>query len=167
MATPRLRLRGALPLVALLLSMAAFAVVGSSGAGGAALATDAAAAEVAPSAYAGRRSDCEYTPATKPRWDETLKKNRIGSRRGKMVCGTAKADLITAVGGNEVLARQGNDEIHAANEIKDHIDAGAGRDTVYADKCDRVAFAETVERTDGQCREVRSERQSGLALARQ
>jgi hypothetical protein len=83
-----------------------------------------------------------------------------------MVCGTAKADLILAVGGNEILARQGNDEIHAANEIKDRIDAGAGRDTVFADKCDRVAFAETVELADGRCREPGGQRQSTIAALR-
>jgi hypothetical protein len=43
-------------------------------------------------------------------------------------------------------AGAGNDTIHARNGRRDTIDCGAGRDTVWADRIDRLAHCEIVRR---------------------
>jgi hypothetical protein len=164
MATPRSRPRGALPWVALLVGLAALVLAGSSGAGESAVdLTLGTPTRLGPEVYAGRQT-CVEKPATKPKWDASLQMNHIRAPRNLGVCGTSRGDRIEAEGGNRILGRQGDDEIHAANGVWDRIDAGGGNDEVEADNCDTVAYAETVERR-GVCRKRSRARQSTAVAA--
>jgi hypothetical protein len=64
------------------------------------------------------------------------------------VTGTAAADVIEGTGsfGDVILAGGGNDEVHANDGHTDRVDCGPGRDTVWADRTDRLARCETVHR---------------------
>jgi hypothetical protein len=90
-----------------------------------------------------------------------------GSSRNDHLTGTAFADILNGFGGNDVLrgvggndrldggpgndilfggagldrlfGGRGNDTIHAQDGRRDTVDCGAGRDTAYADRIDRVA----------------------------
>jgi hypothetical protein len=153
MSGRRPRLRGALPSVALSLGLVALALAGSSGAGAPDVGPSVTPAELSRQSAEARRSGCVDIPATKAYWDDRHDMNRIDAPRGLHVCGTAGAEYIQASGNNIIWARQGDDVINAKNGVKDRkIDAGGGRDTVYADKCDRVVFAETIPEPRGSCK---------------
>ncbi|HZT92004.1 MAG TPA: hypothetical protein VFA05_08200 [Gaiellaceae bacterium] len=64
------------------------------------------------------------------------------------ITGTAGADVIdgTANGGDVIAAGPGDDVVHAKNGRRDTVDCGAGRDTVYADRTDRLRRCEVVRR---------------------
>jgi Ca2+-binding RTX toxin-like protein len=62
--------------------------------------------------------------------------------------GTAGADVIDGTGsqGDVILAGAGNDRIHANDRHIDRVDCGRGRDTVWADRTDKLSGCETVHR---------------------
>jgi hypothetical protein len=64
------------------------------------------------------------------------------------IAGTPAADVIlgTANGGDVIAAGAGNDAVHARNGRRDTVDCGAGRDTVWADKTDKLAHCEVIRR---------------------
>ena len=65
-----------------------------------------------------------------------------------VIAGTAGADVIEGTGGpgDDVRAGSGDDRIHADDRHSDRVDCGAGRDTVWADRTDRVVNCEVVHR---------------------
>jgi hypothetical protein len=65
-----------------------------------------------------------------------------------VIAGTAGADVIegTASWGDLILAGRGNDRVHANDGHTDRVDCGPGRDTVWADRTDRLAGCEIVHR---------------------
>jgi Tol biopolymer transport system component len=65
-----------------------------------------------------------------------------------LVAGTPKADVIegTPLWGDVILAGAGNDRIHANDRHTDRVNCGPGRDTVWADKTDRLSGCEIVYR---------------------
>lgn len=65
-----------------------------------------------------------------------------------VIAGTAKADVIegTPLWGDLILAGAGNDRIHANDRHTDRVDCGPGRDTVWADRTDRLTGCEIVHR---------------------
>ncbi|HEV2591208.1 MAG TPA: hypothetical protein VGU02_04880 [Gaiellaceae bacterium] len=65
-----------------------------------------------------------------------------------LVSGTAKADVIegTPLWGDVIRAGAGNDRIHANDGHTDRVDCGPGRDTVWADKTDRLTRCEVIHR---------------------
>jgi len=64
------------------------------------------------------------------------------------VLGTGKADVIEGSlrEGDVILAGAGNDQVHANDGHTDRVDCGPGRDTVWADRTDRLARCEIVHR---------------------
>lgn len=64
------------------------------------------------------------------------------------VTGTPNADVIegTPLWGDVIVAGAGNDRIHANDRHTDRVDCGPGRDTVWADRSDRLAGCEIVHR---------------------
>jgi dipeptidyl aminopeptidase/acylaminoacyl peptidase len=64
------------------------------------------------------------------------------------VRGTAHADVIegSPLWGDVILAGAGNDLIHANDGHTDRVDCGPGRDTVWADRSDRLTGCEIVHR---------------------
>ena len=64
------------------------------------------------------------------------------------IVGTARADVIegTSSPGDVILGLAGNDQIHANDGHTDRVDCGPGRDTVWADRTDRLAHCEIVHR---------------------
>jgi hypothetical protein len=64
------------------------------------------------------------------------------------VQGTAGADVIegTPLWGDAILAGAGNDQIHANDRHTDRVNCGPGRDTVWADRTDRLTGCEIVRR---------------------
>ncbi len=64
------------------------------------------------------------------------------------IVGTAGNDVVygTVSWGDVILGRAGNDRIHAADGHTDRVDCGPGRDTVWADRSDRLVHCEVVHR---------------------
>jgi hypothetical protein len=64
------------------------------------------------------------------------------------VVGRAKADDIegTSSWGDIILAGAGNDRVHANDGHTDRVNCGPGRDTVWADRSDRLTGCEIVNR---------------------
>jgi len=64
------------------------------------------------------------------------------------VQGTARADVIegTPLWGDVILGLAGNDQIHANDRHTDRVNCGPGRDTVWADRSDRVSGCEVIHR---------------------
>ena len=64
------------------------------------------------------------------------------------IAGTRAADVIegTPSAGDVILAGAGNDRVHANDGHTDRVDCGSGRDTVWADRTDRLAHCEIVHR---------------------
>lgn len=64
------------------------------------------------------------------------------------VQGTPRADVIegTPLWGDLILAGAGNDKVHANDRYTDRVDCGPGRDTVWADRLDRLTRCEVVHR---------------------
>jgi Tol biopolymer transport system component len=62
--------------------------------------------------------------------------------------GTSGADVIegTSAAGDVVVARAGNDRVHVRDGHADTVFCGAGRDTVWADRDDRLSLCEIVHR---------------------
>ena len=65
-----------------------------------------------------------------------------------LVTGTAKADVIegTPLWGDLIEAGAGNDQVHANDGHTDRVNCGPGRDTVWADRTDKLAGCEIVHR---------------------
>jgi Tol biopolymer transport system component len=65
-----------------------------------------------------------------------------------LVDGTARADVIegTPREGDLIRGFAGNDQIHANDGHTDQVNCGPGRDTVWADRTDRLAGCEIVHR---------------------
>ena len=65
-----------------------------------------------------------------------------------VIAGTAGADVIdgTESWGDVVRAGAGDDRIHVGDRHTDRVDCGPGRDTVWADRSDRLANCEVVHR---------------------
>lgn len=56
-------------------------------------------------------------------------------------------DLLVAGGGrNQLSGGSGNEKIYATNRRRDTVDCGAGHDTAYVDRKDRVSHCELVHR---------------------
>ena len=64
------------------------------------------------------------------------------------IAGTAAADTIlgTGSGGDRIAAGAGNDMVRARNGRRDVVSCGPGRDTVWADRGDRLSSCEIVRR---------------------
>jgi Tol biopolymer transport system component len=64
------------------------------------------------------------------------------------VRGTAGADVIegTPLWGDVILGLAGNDQIHANDRHTDTVNCGPGRDTVWADRTDRLSGCEVIYR---------------------
>jgi dipeptidyl aminopeptidase/acylaminoacyl peptidase len=64
------------------------------------------------------------------------------------VQGTAGADVIegTPLWGDVILGLAGNDQIHANDGHTDRVNCGPGRDTVWADRADKLSGCEIVHR---------------------
>ncbi|MFL5955569.1 MAG: TolB family protein [Gaiellaceae bacterium] len=64
------------------------------------------------------------------------------------VLGTPKADVIEGSPreGDVILAGAGNDRVHANDGHRDRVDCGPGRDTVWADRTDKLTGCEIVHR---------------------
>jgi hypothetical protein len=64
------------------------------------------------------------------------------------IVGTPRADVIegTLLWGDVIVAGAGNDRIHANDGHTDRVNCGPGRDTVWADKTDRLTGCEIVYR---------------------
>jgi Tol biopolymer transport system component len=64
------------------------------------------------------------------------------------VTGTAKGDVIegTPLWGDVIVAGAGNDRVHANDRHTDRVDCGPGRDTVWADRTDRLSRCEIIHR---------------------
>jgi len=64
------------------------------------------------------------------------------------ILGTPKADVIegTPLWGDVIVAGAGNDRIHANDRHTDRVNCGPGRDTVWADRTDRLTGCEIVHR---------------------
>lgn len=64
------------------------------------------------------------------------------------VLGTPRADVIegSPLWGDVIVAGAGNDLIHANDGHTDRVDCGPGRDTVWADRSDRLTGCEIVHR---------------------
>jgi hypothetical protein len=65
-----------------------------------------------------------------------------------VVSGTPGADVIEGTGswGDVIVAGAGNDLVHANDGHTDRVDCGPGRDTVWADRTDRLTGCEIVHR---------------------
>jgi Tol biopolymer transport system component len=65
-----------------------------------------------------------------------------------VIAGTPKADVIegTPLWGDVIEAGAGNDSIHANDGHTDRVDCGPGRDTVWADRTDKLSGCEVVHR---------------------
>lgn len=65
-----------------------------------------------------------------------------------VIAGTGEADVIegTSLWGDVIRAGAGDDRIHAGDRHTDRIDCGPGRDTVWADRTDKLSGCETVHR---------------------
>jgi dipeptidyl aminopeptidase/acylaminoacyl peptidase len=63
-----------------------------------------------------------------------------------LITGTARADVIegTPLGGDAIQGLAGNDRIHANDGHTDRVNCGAGRDTVWADRTDRLSGCEVI-----------------------
>lgn len=64
------------------------------------------------------------------------------------IAGTSRADVIegTPLWGDDIRAGAGSDRIHANDGHTDRVDCGPGRDTVWADRSDRLKGCEIVHR---------------------
>jgi Tol biopolymer transport system component len=65
-----------------------------------------------------------------------------------LVTGTARADVIegTPLAGDVIQGLAGNDQIHANDGHTDTVSCGPGRDTVWADRSDRLTGCEVIHR---------------------
>jgi hypothetical protein len=64
------------------------------------------------------------------------------------ITGTPRADVIegTPLWGDVIVAGAGNDQIHANDRHTDRVNCGPGRDTVWADRTDKLVGCEIVHR---------------------
>jgi hypothetical protein len=98
-------------------------------------------------AYAGQRTGCPGQTGLRLRHGPML--DTDGGVTGSCeVRGTPKADVIEGSPreGDVILAGAGNDRIHANDGHTDRVDCGLGRDTVWADRTDRLTHCEIVHR---------------------
>lgn len=65
-----------------------------------------------------------------------------------LISGTPQADVIegTPLWGDVIEAGAGNDQVHANDGHTDRVDCGPGRDTVWADRSDKLRGCEIVHR---------------------
>ena len=64
----------------------------------------------------------------------------------RLVGGPGADRLVGGAGKNSVSGGRGNDRVNAANGVRDRVDCGRGRDTVTADRADRLRGCERVRR---------------------
>ena len=64
----------------------------------------------------------------------------------RLVGGPGADRLVGGAGRNSVSGGRGNDRVNAANGVRDRVDCGRGRDTVTADRADRLHGCERVRR---------------------
>ena len=99
-------------------------------------------APATPSCRAGTTADGEVGVGTVGR--DTLR----GTRGKDFLCGLAGNDRVVGGGGEDVLqGGAGADVILARDGRRDLVDCGAGRDTVQADRVDRLASCERIKRS--------------------
>jgi hypothetical protein len=96
-------------------------------------------------AYAGPHKGCPGHIGLRLRQGPMLDVD-IGISGSCVVRGTPTADEIEGSPreGDVILAGAGNDRIHANDGHTDRVDCGPGRDTVWADRVDRLAGCEIV-----------------------
>lgn len=113
-------------------------------------------------------------PVAKPAPVKHVGKRLTGTKRGERLTGTAYADVIKGLGGNDTIkalggndaidggvgrdridAGAGNDAIRARDGQVDTIECGAGKDTVIADRDDRVKHCEKVSRPKARVKKKR------------
>jgi Tol biopolymer transport system component len=105
-------------------------------------------ARVAPTgeliAYAGPRDGCRGHSVIKAYEDAAAHDPQLTG--GCEIRGTPAGETIwgTSLGGDAILAGAGNDVVHASNRHTDRVDCGPGRDTVYADRQDKLRGCERV-----------------------
>jgi len=65
-----------------------------------------------------------------------------------LITGTSKADVIegTRLWGDVIQGLAGNDQIHANDAHTDAVNCGPGRDTVWADRTDKLTGCEIIHR---------------------
>jgi hypothetical protein len=96
-------------------------------------------------AFAGPRKGCPGHMGIElrrgPQLDEV-----VGATGTCRVLGTAKADVIEGSPreGDVILGLAGNDQIHANDGHTDTVNCGPGRDTVWADRTDRLTGCEVI-----------------------
>lgn len=92
-------------------------------------------------ALSGARPACRDHAAIRVYYDNEFNGPVTGTCE---IRGTASSDVIdgTGAGGDVILAGAGNDTIHARNGHRDTVDCGPGRDTVWADRSDRLRGCE-------------------------
>jgi Tol biopolymer transport system component len=79
----------------------------------------------------------------------TVLKSGVRALTGScLVVGTAKADVIegTPLWGDIINAGARNDRVHANDRHTDRVNCGPGRDTVWADRTDRLTGCEIIHR---------------------
>jgi Tol biopolymer transport system component len=97
-------------------------------------------------AFSGPRAACPGHISIRIYYDNAVNGPVTGSCA---VTGTSKADEIegTRREGDIILAGPGNDRIHANDGHTDRVNCGPGRDTVWADRSDRLTDCEIVHRS--------------------
>jgi len=96
-------------------------------------------------AFAGPRPGCPGHVGISLRQDDAHDVPVSGTCE---VRGTPHADVIegSPLWGDVILAGAGNDQVHANDGHTDRVDCGPGRDTVWADRSDRLTGCEIVHR---------------------
>jgi Ca2+-binding RTX toxin-like protein len=62
-----------------------------------------------------------------------------GAGNDRLAGGAGNDSLLPGAGADTIFGGPGTDVIRARDGVKDVIDCGSGRDTVYVDRHDRVA----------------------------
>jgi hypothetical protein len=96
-------------------------------------------------AYAGPRATCPGQMVLRLRRDSGSNAGLTGSC---IVSGTPRADVIEGSPreGDVILGLAGNDQVHANDGHTDRVNCGPGRDTVWADRTDKLVGCEIVHR---------------------
>jgi len=96
-------------------------------------------------AFAGPRKGCPGHMGIELRRGPQLDED-VGATGTCTVLGTAKADVIEGSPreGDVILGLAGNDQIHANDGHTDTVNCGPGRDTVWADRTDKLSGCEVI-----------------------
>lgn len=124
-----------------------------------------AGAKVRGAALAAPKEHCRETPSTAARRDKQRNVNRIPGPKEQTVCGTNDSDVIDAEGKNTVLARWGDDVIHADNRSTDTVYGHHGYDKAFLDNCDKLPTGHSIEKVirRGRCRDFKPQKTASLA----